>query len=77
MFLRYLTVIDRLIPESLFLETVPDFSIVMAKEFGPTGIHVHIVRFAFGTLFVQELENGIISGLILDQDTHDDEQRFP
>ena len=77
MLFRHLVVIDRLVPEAFLLEAVPDFSVVMAKELGSASSHVHIVGLAFGTLLVQELVNRIVSRLILDQNIHNDEQRFP
>ena len=57
-----------LVPKAFFNEAVPDFPIVDAQEFGSAGGHVNIVRFAFGTLLVQELVDRVIRWFQLDKD---------
>lgn len=62
-----------LFPEAFLFETVADFAVVDAKEFGHTSGHVHIVRLALGALLVQKLVDRIIWRLELQQDRHNDE----
>lgn len=64
------------VPEPLFLEAVAKPAVVDAQELGHPGSHVHVVLLAFGALLVKELVDGIILGLKLEQDGHDDKERL-
>ena len=65
-----------LLPETLFFETVTDFSVVNAEEFGHSGGHVDIVRLSLGTFLVEELIHRVVLGVQLEQNTHDDKKRL-
>ena len=64
------------VPESFFLEAVAHLSVVDAQELSHAGGHVDVVLLAFGALLVEELVDGIILGLKLEQDGHDDKERL-
>ena len=64
------------VPEALFPETIAHPAVVDAQELSHPGGHVDVVLLAFGALFVEELVNGIILRLKLEQDGHDDKERL-